>query len=31
LKALARLEEGKTAIAHNTNPQITLEHIIFSL
>jgi len=31
LQVLQRAEEGRSAISHNTNPHITLEHILFSL
>ncbi|OGL61995.1 hypothetical protein A3I41_03505 [Candidatus Uhrbacteria bacterium RIFCSPLOWO2_02_FULL_48_18] len=30
IATLKKTEEGRTAIAHNTNPQLTLEHILFS-
>ncbi|MCX6715356.1 MAG: AAA family ATPase [Candidatus Uhrbacteria bacterium] len=31
IQTLKKTEEGRSAIAHNTNPQLTLEHILFSL
>lgn len=31
LETLSRAEEGRIAIRHNTNPQLTLEHIILSI
>lgn len=31
ISTLKKTEEGRNAIAHNTNPQLTLEHILFSL
>lgn len=31
IATLKQTEEGRSAIAHNTNPQLTLEHILFSL
>jgi len=30
IATLKKTEEGRNAIAHNTNPQLTLEHILFS-
>lgn len=31
IEVLKKTEEGRSAIAHNTNPQLTLEHILFSV
>ncbi|OGL96583.1 hypothetical protein A2318_02825 [Candidatus Uhrbacteria bacterium RIFOXYB2_FULL_45_11] len=31
IATLKKTEEGRNAIAHNTNPQLTLEHILFSV
>jgi thymidylate synthase len=31
IATLKKTEEGRNAIVHNTNPQLTLEHILFSL
>lgn len=31
IETLKKTEEGREAIVHNTNPQLTLEHILFSL
>lgn len=31
IQTLKKTEEGRSGISHNTNPQLTLEHILFSL
>jgi DNA polymerase-3 subunit delta' len=31
IATLKKTEEGRNAIVHNTNPQLTLEHILFSI